>query len=79
MSTKLPVPDDVTLVPLPPKSPELNPVENVRKFMRENWLSNRIFASHDDVVAHCCHAWRKLTDQPCHIITIGMRNWARGL
>ena len=30
--------------PLPPKSPELNPVENVWQFMRDNWLSNRVFA-----------------------------------
>jgi transposase len=30
-------------MPLPPKSPELNPVENVWQFMRNNWLSNRVF------------------------------------
>jgi hypothetical protein len=31
--------------------------------MRENWLSNRIFKSSDDIVAHCCDAWRKLESQ----------------
>src|SRR3712207_8775603 len=35
VSTKLVVPDNVTLVPLPPRSPELNPVENVWQFLRE--------------------------------------------
>ena len=51
MSAKLAVPDNITLLPLPPRSPELNPVENVWQFMRENWLSNRVFKSYDDIVA----------------------------
>ena len=38
---------------LPPRSPELNPVENVWQFMRDNWLSNRIFKSYEDIVALC--------------------------
>jgi len=49
---------------LPPKSPELNPVENIWQFMRDNWLSNRIFKSYDDLVDHCCDAWNKLVDSP---------------
>ena len=40
--------------------------------MRENWLSNRIFRSYDDIVDHCCHAWNKLIDQPWRIMSIGM-------
>jgi transposase len=65
VSGRLAVPDNITLLPLPPRSPELNPVENLWQFMRQNWLSNRIFDSYDDIVAHCCEAWNKLTDQPC--------------
>ena len=42
LSKRLVIPDNVTLVPLPAKAPELNPVENVWQFMRENWLSNRV-------------------------------------
>ena len=53
-SSKLAVPDNITLVPIPPRSPELNPVENVWQFMRDNWLSNRVFRNYDDIVAHCC-------------------------
>ncbi|MDX0980366.1 hypothetical protein GOE03_31375 [Sinorhizobium medicae] len=41
-------------LPLPPKSPELNPVENLWQFLRGNWLSNRVFKSYDDIVNHCC-------------------------
>jgi hypothetical protein len=32
--------------------------------MRENWLSNRVFKSFNDIVDHCCDAWNKLIDQP---------------
>lgn len=77
-SAKLPIPGNITLVPLPAKSPELNPVENVWQFMRENWLSNRVFASYDDILDHCCHAWNKLVDQPWRITSIGLREWAHG-
>ena len=48
--------------------PSFNPVENVWQFMRDNWLSNRVFNSHDDIVDHCCDAWNKLVDQPWKII-----------
>jgi hypothetical protein len=70
------VPSNITIVPLPPKCPELNPVENVWQFMRDNWLSNRVFQSCDDLLDHCCDAWNKLVDQPWHIMTIGLRDWA---
>jgi transposase len=63
LSDKLIVPPTVTLVPLPPKCPELNPVENIWQFIRGNWLSNGGFRSYDDILEHCCFAWNKLVDQ----------------
>ncbi len=78
VSPKLRVPDNMTLLPLPPRSPELNPVENIWQFIRDNWLSNRIFASCDDIVGHCCEAWNKLIEQPWRIMSIGLREWAHG-
>ena len=50
------VPPNITIIALPPKCPELNPVENIWQFMRDNWLSNRVFKSYDDLVEHCCEA-----------------------
>ena len=75
---KLDIPTNITLLPLPPKSPELNPVENIWQFMRDNWLSNRIFNSFDEIVAICCEAWNRLIDQPWKIMSIGLRKWAHG-
>ena len=74
---KLKLPPNITLLPLPPRAPELNPVENIWQFMRDNWLSNRIFKSYDEIVALSCEAWNKLIDQPWKIMSIGSRKWAR--
>jgi transposase len=76
VSSKLKVPANITLVPLPAKAPELNPVENIWQFLRENWISNRVFTSYTDILDHCCAAWNKLIDQPWTIMSIGLREWA---
>ena len=78
MSHRLIVPDNMTLLALPAKAPELNPVENVWQFMRDNWLSNRVFASYTEIVDRCCRAWNRLIDQPWLIMSIGLRQWAHG-
>jgi transposase len=75
-SSKLAVPANISLLPLPPKSPELNPTENIWQYLRDNWLSNRVFDSAANIVDHCCHAWNKLIDQPWTIMSIGLREWA---
>src|ERR1700733_6229410 len=77
-SPKLNVPANISLLALPPKSPELNPTENVWQYLRDNWLSNRVFTSGRDIVNHCCDAWNRLIDQPWTIMSIGLREWAYG-
>jgi transposase len=77
LSGRLVMPDNIALLPLPPPPlPELNPVENVWQFLRDNWLSNRAFRGYDDIVADCCDAWNELMDQPWRIRSIGRRTWA---
>jgi transposase len=76
LSAKLTVPTNITRLPLPAKSPELNPVENIWQFIRENWLSNRIFTSYQDILDHCSYAWNRLIDQPWQITSIGLRERA---
>jgi DDE superfamily endonuclease len=76
ISPRLKVPDNITLVPLPSRSPELNPMENGWQFLRDNWLSNRVFACYDDILDHCCDAWNKLVEQPWRIMSLGLREWA---
>ena len=75
-SGQLVVPKNLTLVFLPSRAPELNPVENVWQFLRANWLSNRVFETYEAVIDAACEAWRKLLTQPRTITSIGTRDWA---
>ena len=52
----LAVPKNITMILLPSRAPELNPVENVWQFLRANWLSNRVFATYDDIIDAACDA-----------------------
>jgi transposase len=46
---KLRLPENLSLLPLPPKSPELNPVENVWQFLRQTNLANRGFNGYEQL------------------------------
>ena len=72
----LAIPSNITMVFIPPRSPELNPQENIWQFIRQNWLSIRVFKTYDDILALSCEAWNKLIDQPWRIMSIGLRDWA---
>ena len=74
---KLTVPGNIVLVHLPPKSPELNPTENIWQFLRQTYLSNRVFETYDDICTACCDAWNNLTAEFGRIASIGRRIWAR--
>lgn len=76
ITAKLRVPDNITLLPLPPASPELNPVENVWQYLRQTYLSNRVFANYDAILDACCDAWNALTATPGKIRSIASRQWA---
>jgi transposase len=75
-SGQLVVPKNLTLVFLPARAPELNPVENVWQYLRGNWLSNRVFDTYEAILDAACEAWRKLVAQPEIITSIGLRDWA---
>ena len=73
---KLDMPANITPIFLPSRAPELNPVENVWQYLRQNWLSNTVFENYHAIVDAACDAWRKLIAQPETITSIGMREWA---
>lgn len=74
---RLSVPENITLVPLPPYAPELNPVENVWGFLRQNILSNRVWDTYEAIVDACCSAWNSLIATPDRITSIATRDWAQ--
>ena len=63
-TSKLDVPENITPIFLPSRAPELNPVENVWQYLRQNWLSNTVFENYDAIIDAACEAWRKLIAQP---------------
>ena len=70
------VPDNITLLPLPPYAPELNPVENVWQYLRQNALSHLVWESYEAIVDACCNAWNDLVATPQRIRSIASRQWA---
>ena len=72
-------PENLTLLPLPRYSPELNPVENVWEYLQQNQLSLRVWPDYAAIVETCCTAWNALMREPDRIASITRRDWARAV
>lgn len=77
MGGRLRVPGTITLLRLPPCSPELNPVEKAWACPRGNKLSNRVLDAYNAIVDACCDAWNWLVAPPERIASIATRSWAQ--
>ena len=76
VSEDLAVPASVTLIPLPPYSPELDPVERVREHLRDRWLGHRVLAGgYDAVVDAACAAWNALLAEPGRLRSLSNFPW----
>jgi hypothetical protein len=73
---RLIVPDNITLLSLPPYAPELNPMENVWDYLRGNKLSSLVWDSYEAIVEAYKQAWLFLVNDPARIVSIGTRAWA---
>jgi transposase len=76
---KLKLPDNISLLPLPPYSPELNPQENIWQFLMQNYLANRVYDTYPELVDACCDAWNALIATPQRITSIASREWAKAV
>jgi len=73
-SKELKLPKNVSLVPLPPYSPELNPAEQLWNTLRRDYFANRVFDSLDAATSQAemglaemaanLEAMRRLTNWP---------------
>ena len=73
---RLKIPANLSFAPLPPASPELNAQENVWQYLRQRYLSNRVFNSYTAILDACQHAWRSLLAETGRIASLATRNWA---
>jgi DDE superfamily endonuclease len=71
------VPTNLSLLPLPPYSPELNPMELVWQDLRRRDLANRVFDDLGRVIDACCQAWTKLVADTARLISLTDFAWAR--
>ena len=70
------VPDNITLITLPPYAPELNPIENVWQFLRANKLAITVFDNYQEIVDKCCAAWNFFAHDNAAVTSITTRSWA---
>ena len=75
VSARLRVPANITLVPLPSYSPQLNPVERVWEYVRERFLSHRLHSDYEAVVDAACRAWNRLTAEPGRLLSLCAYPW----
>jgi DDE superfamily endonuclease len=75
-SRALVVPGNITLLTLPPYSPQLNPVERVWHYLRSHWLANSVFRSLADIMDACETAWNRFVAAPGSIGSLCAVAWA---
>ncbi|TFL16140.1 IS630 family transposase, partial [Jannaschia formosa] len=78
-SKALVVPENLTLVPLPPYAPELNPIETVWAYLRANRLAISTMDTWDDIVTRCCEAWNFFAGDPDRVRSITNRDYAKAV
>jgi len=77
IANALRVPRNISLVHLPPYSPELNAIEKVRQYLRDRYLSGWLFSGTRAIVDACCEAWNKLIAETGRIQSLTDFEWAR--
>ena len=69
------IPANITLEPLPPRSPELNPVERVWLFLKEKFLSHRLLPDYEAIVDAAAAAWNRGASEPGRFASLCSYPW----
>ena len=67
--------NNVTVIKIPPYSPELNPIEQVWSWMRQHSLANQAFKGYDDIVEQVCEAWNDFIKSSKRVTDMCSREW----
>lgn len=66
---------NVSIMKLPPYSPELNPIEQVWSWLRQHHLANRCFSGYDDIVDASSIAWNDFVSDVKRVTKMCSRDW----
>lgn len=77
MTEQMQIPSNISFIPLPPYSPELNPMEQLWQQLRKIKLSNACYETYDDIVNACCDAWNMFSKEEGAVRKLCSRNWAK--
>ncbi|NVO58714.1 transposase, partial [Rhodobacteraceae bacterium B1Z28] len=66
---------NVSIIKLPPYSPELNPIEQVWSWLRQHYLSNQSFTDYNDIVGKVCSAWNQFLKSTSRVAQMCTRDW----
>lgn len=75
MAKDVAVPPNLTLLPLPPYSPQLNPVEQVWKHLRQRHLSNRVYPDVEALDKAVGDAWLSFVGDPAQVRSLCHYHW----
>ena len=66
----------VSLLKIPPYSPELNPCEQLWQYIKDKWLKNRCYKDYEDILSAAVEAWQNFTAEDGRIRSLCSRDWA---
>jgi transposase len=74
-SHELVIPENITLIPLPPYSPELNAIEQVWEWLRNHHFANQCYDNYPQIVDKACLAWNEFSKNTKLVKSIMWRDW----
>ena len=69
--------DNVSILKIPPYSPELNPCEQVWQYIKDRWLKNRTYKDYDDILTVATEAWQSFVAEDERVQSLCSRAWAK--
>lgn len=72
----LSIPSNISILYLPPYSPELNAQEPVWKVLKDRFFSNRVYHSREEIAQVACDAWNSWISNAHEITSLCKREWA---
>lgn len=76
-SGTLKVPDQITILHIPPYTPEMNPIEQIWHELRTKGFHNEVFSTLEKVVDRLCETINHLSNDT--VMSITQRDWIRSI